>query len=483
MKYMCLLLMLLCVFSIYSYSQEANLVNINGNYETVLYIKYTPKGSAIKSYKIPATNIERADDLLLSGHIDRGTYLFLKSVEADYIPRHTGFLVLVHRKYSKFPNEDGTSKSEKEIEEMKNGWVQMIQKISQSVEADHPFYGTENALTKWEGDDYFCVFHIGATIIDQSGDAKKSDKIEYRDIKEEKRASYQIKTYEIVNPKMWDDKTQSLTIESNALSHWFTTTSTTFTFDPMGCSFKATIGKSKHEDPDHEKIYVLEGVNKNYIDDILKPKEEKILAQSQEMKKNTLVFKNLYLGMDIYDAATILNTKYGEILKPDKGQLLKDRIILVKKNQQSKGSTYSIEIGSEQATQGIAGLFNLFGSSDIDDSPNAGAIPIVRINADENKKITGIFIGGAYTDKLVTVNDLSGLQFTKMFIENYNIPKMDSWNGTLNVLQGLNTLGLLADAEKTGWYYVSPQGYNIIITTGKDIILKKAPKKAERSFD
>lgn len=483
MKYMCMLLMLSCVFSIYSYSQETNLINISGEYETVFYEKYTPEGSAIKKFKFKTTTLEELDDALLSGRISKGLYLYVKSVLADYIPYYLGMFSLVHRKYSKFRGEDGTIMSETEIEETKNEMEQYIQELSQSVEADHPFYGTENALTKWEGDDYFCMFDLGRKTLDVDKDVmQKSDKIEFKDTTEEERRSYLTNLYEIVKTQMWDDKTQSLTIESNLLSHWFKTTSTTFTFDPMGCSFKATLGRLKDKEG-YEQIFVLEGVKTDYIDEILKPKEEKILAQSQEMKKNTLVFKNLYLGMDIYDAATILNTKYGEILKPDKGQLLKDRIILVKKNQQSKGSTYSIEIGSEQATQGIVGLFNLFGSSDIDDSPNAGSVSLVHINADENKKITEIFIGGAYTDKLVNVNDMSGLQFTKMFVENYNIPKMDPWNGTLNVLQGLNTLGLLADAEKTGWYYVSPQGYNIIITTGKDIILKKVPKKAERSFD
>ena len=72
-----------------------------------------------------------------------------------------------------------------------------------------------------------------------------------------------------------------------------------------------------------------------------------------------------------------------------------------------------------------------------------------------------------------------------MFLENYNVSflKMTPWSGTLNMLWGVNTLAQLSDVERQGWQYVSPQGYNIIITAEKDIILKKAPKKAERSFD
>jgi hypothetical protein len=100
------------------------------------------------------------------------------------------------------------------------------------------------------------------------------------------------------------------------------------------------------------------------------------------------------------------------------------------------------------------------------------------INGDENGCISEVEFGSYLVEKLFQVADLDGRAYAELFVDGYNIPRMEGKYSE----GGLNFVGDYIKG-KVYWEHTNPKGWTVVITEDKTTILKRVPSKAERRFD
>ena len=153
-------------------------------------------------------------------------------------------------------------------------------------------------------------------------------------------------------------------------------------------------------------------------------------AELQDGSK-ILKVKGLYLGMNIDDAYKVLSDK-----------LVQGIEIL----QEAPGSPRAIYYLYE-------------------------GMPIPIVTSDIKNRVTTMLLPEDIVDKLFNTTGLPAEDFAKKFVESYHISKMEPFSEMMN-----NSL-------VTGWRFISPEGFSLIITTQKTILLKEIAKSSETKFD
>jgi|GEM_PF-5035905 len=158
-------------------------------------------------------------------------------------------------------------------------------------------------------------------------------------------------------------------------------------------------------------------------------KEQPILDQKIKQGK-ILKIKDLYLGMNIDNAYKILSANLGE---------------------------------------GANGVQKFDGPPSIIWNTYAGSIPIVL--ADEKNRVTKIILPKTVVDTLFKTEGLPAEEFAKKFVESYHIPKMEPFSE------------MMGNKLVTGWRFISPEGFRLIISVDKSVLLDEMAKPAEMKFD
>ena len=152
-----------------------------------------------------------------------------------------------------------------------------------------------------------------------------------------------------------------------------------------------------------------------------------VKARADKQKNNTLVFKNLWLGMPIEDACQTINQKVGK------------RFLSVTTDKESKMKIIALIDGTNEIL-------------------NRNYIDVL---ADESGKVTSFFLHKEIIDALFDSKDMPQSEFIQTFINNYKIPKLEPELREVKV-GGMNTIG---DEKVVGfqqiYYYRSPKGFEI----------------------
>jgi hypothetical protein len=154
-----------------------------------------------------------------------------------------------------------------------------------------------------------------------------------------------------------------------------------------------------------------------------------------------LKVKELYIGMDIDEACEKINSLLGSV----------------------NNMTYRVTNFVEDVTVSFYGRPRY-----VIDGPNYGiGVPYHNIGADRNRKVIYINFNGRDVNYLFNTEGIEGEDFVREFISSYRIPNMEPW-----------FLG-----EASGWHFVSPNGYEVVICGGNALTIKSIPKKTEMKFD
>ena len=142
-----------------------------------------------------------------------------------------------------------------------------------------------------------------------------------------------------------------------------------------------------------------------------------------------LKIKGLYLGMNIDEACTILSQKMGAAVEVSKVQ----DVALAPLTEVTIPSGYK-----------CAGVYS-----------------------NDNKQVVLIIISHQQVDALFHSDGIPGEDFSKKFMEAYNISEMKP----------------VVIADSNAWQYISPDGYKVSIFENKNLLIEPAAKASEMKFD
>jgi TPR repeat protein len=160
--------------------------------------------------------------------------------------------------------------------------------------------------------------------------------------------------------------------------------------------------------------------------------------EADRQKEKTLVFKNLYVGMPIAAAEGLFRYYF---------------------------------IDDDSFTIQYKGHNQFSGKSEY------GHRSFVIVTSDQGQKLDHLHIGSSLVDRLFNVSDMNPEAFAAQFLKSYKLSGLHGFDGGLEAEPG--TVSLI----KRGWKCSSEQGWRLVITDRKDILLESIPKLTERAFD
>lgn len=192
------------------------------------------------------------------------------------------------------------------------------------------------------------------------------------------------------------------------------------------------------------------------------------------------IVKGFYLGMNINDAAKLLNEKYRDDLLVD--HLLVDDLLLegsflviVDEDIAPAPDDVPIKVGG---TEYLYDHFVSYNNEIFYPHPllrfRIGLDNTIDIHADDNGLVDRIHFGKNVVNMLFNVADMDGEEFAQAFVNNYPIPRLDVRFGIISKIQ---------DEYGYIWEYTSNQGFKVTINSKKEFWLEKVPAKNERMFD
>lgn len=210
---------------------------------------------------------------------------------------------------------------------------------------------------------------------------------------------------------------------------------------------------------------------------------------------NVLKVKGFYLGMDINEAADLLNTKYitrekiedgtfnipPKFIRGEQGQITGTQKFDKVSVEQNENGIFKIII--KKASEGLPG-----GLSAIYDMASGGLFGkdyLVDIEAGSDKKVFGLYFDGSFTNFLFNSKDMDCKTFTEEFAKAYNISGFEPVvkEGKTLQLDSYTNESVEVPVYKNGYKYSSDSGYYIEISEEKNLLIKAIPKPKERSFD
>jgi len=214
-------------------------------------------------------------------------------------------------------------------------------------------------------------------------------------------------------------------------------------------------------------------------------------ARSQT-PSNTLKVKGFYLGMNIDEAAEILNTKY---ITPEKiadgtfkpapktimgedGQIKDMKKFEKATVERMENGMFRIAINKE--SEGLNAFYSMATGGLI-----GGPQCMVSIKAENDKKVSGLYFDSNMTNFLFNSKDMDCKTFTEEFARAYDISNFEPFikeEKTLQVDPYTNTT-VEVPVYKHGYKCSSDNGYYIEISEEKNLLIKTIPKSEERGFN
>lgn len=191
---------------------------------------------------------------------------------------------------------------------------------------------------------------------------------------------------------------------------------------------------------------------------------------------NVLKVKGFYLGMDINEAAELLNTKYADITR----KKLQDGTFKPGASvEQMESGMFRIVINKESKDL-IAIYYDMATGV-----PVEGSGCMVSIKAGNDKKVTELYLDGSISDALFNSKDMDCKTFTEEFAKAYNISNFEPFIKEEKTLQwdGYTNTSAAVPVYRNFYKYSSDKGYYIEISEEKNLLIKTIPKSKERGFD
>jgi tetratricopeptide (TPR) repeat protein len=234
------------------------------------------------------------------------------------------------------------------------------------------------------------------------------------------------------------------------------------------------------------KLELLENLLYAYKKSGQSEKAREIEIKINKIKPVGPTVKGFYLGMNINDAAKLLNEKHKDNLL-EKGYYL----VLVDKNISPAPDDVPIKVdGSEYSYDHFVSYNNeilyphpqvvlLMAMMGLDRTIIEMQSHEVDIHADDDGLVDRIHFGENVVNMLFNVPDMDGEEFAQAFIDNYSIPKLEAKFDQISIYD------IETGQKKYGyiWEYTSNEGFKITIQSHKELWIEKVPAKTERSFD
>ena len=221
-------------------------------------------------------------------------------------------------------------------------------------------------------------------------------------------------------------------------------------------------------------------------------REEQSVSNGEQIASDALKVKGFYLGMNIDEAAELLNTKYltreriedgtfnvaSKPIMDENGQLKEMKKFDKASVEQMEDGTFRIAIDREP--EGLNAFYS-FATGGLVGGPER----IVSIKAGKDKKVTEIFFDSSFTDFLFNSKDMDIDSFAEEFAKAYNIRNFEPFIQEEKSLQYYPNFdsSIVVPTYKNGYKCSSDQGYYIEISEEKNLLIKRIPRHTERSFD
>lgn len=197
---------------------------------------------------------------------------------------------------------------------------------------------------------------------------------------------------------------------------------------------------------------------------------DNVRREAERHKRDTLVFKGFYLGMDIQNACGLINHYFNSDFSIEKLDQPKEGLFYVIRKAYTAN-----DWGTGMARALYGGMLTEIGV--IDEKYD------LLIAADKNRKVNVFHFSSKYTDALFNSVDMDVESFAKSFANAYGIPSLEVYQETKKTLKVFYQDAIPMDEVIYGYEYTSPKGWKAKVSFDKDVTVKTVPKRKERGFD
>jgi len=170
-------------------------------------------------------------------------------------------------------------------------------------------------------------------------------------------------------------------------------------------------------------------------------------------QKNGLIkIKGLYVGMDINDAQTVLKRLLVGIVED----------VTVSKRRDGFEIHHIEHLNLEEVMGSALAAAFVVGRVEKE------KVAEIRVRADENRKVTAIYLSGALVDKLFDAENIDTRDFVDQFCKAYEIPRMDR---------------RYDDDYDDYWVHMGFKGLKVVIQENKGFMLEKVKQLGRLDFN